>query len=260
MKLNNFFVVAALIFCGSGYYLTAQNLSLESKIQEGKTIADSAYKTYDKDLFLKAREVFEQAYNYNKSNPSPLYHLTYIDEKLLEMSLRKGNEDLFDKYYDDAVKNAEQLSQIEEWQSEGKTLLAAIYTYKIANSPMSAISLSPKINGLLDDAQKLNDKNPRSYIIRGIMKFNTPGIFGGSYKEAAQNFGKAVSIFEKQDTTESLQPSWGYLEALAWLGRSLEKLDNYESAKFVYQKALSVEPEFSWVKYSLLPNLEKKIK
>jgi len=259
MKQTNLFAIAVLILFVSSLKLNAQNSSLEDMIKEGKTIADNAYKMYDRNLFLKAREVFEQAYNSDKSNPLPLYHLTYIDEKLLEMSLRKGNEDLFDKYYDGAVKNAEQLSQTNDWESEGKTILAAIYTYKIANSPMSAISLSPKVHGLLDDAQKVNDKNPRSYIIRGIMKYNTPGIFGGSYEEAAKNFSKAVSLFEKQDIIETLQPTWGYLESLAWLGRSLEQLDNFESAKFAYQKALSVEPEFSWVKYSLLPNLEKKI-
>ncbi len=175
------------------------------------------------------------------------------------MSLRPGNEDLFDKYYEDAVAHAEQLSNQKEIESEGKTLLAGIYMMKVATSSMSAVTLSPKIHSLLDDAQEIDPFNPRPYIIRGVMKYQTPGIFGGSYEDAAKNFSKAIQLFEKQDDVDMLKPHWGYLESLAWLGRTQEKLDNYDAAKFAYEKALSVEPNYGWVKYSLLPQLMKKL-
>jgi hypothetical protein len=51
----------------------------------------------------------------------------------------------------------------------------------------------------------------------------------------------------------------GYLEALTWMGRSQEKLENFDAALFSYRKVLSVEPDFGWVKYSLLPKLEEKL-
>lgn len=224
-------------------------------LSDGINLADKALLLYDKDLLLQAREIFQK----ENSNTIALYYQTYCEYKLLEMSLRPGNEDLFDKYYEEAVTHAEQLSTQKDIESEGKTLLAGIYMMKIATSSMSAVTLSPKVHTLLDDAQKSDPGNPRPYIIRGIMKYQTPGIFGGSYEDAAKNFSKAIQLFEKQDSVGQLKPHWGYLETLAWLGRSQEKLENYDAAKFAYEKALKVEPNYGWVKYSLLPQLMKKL-
>ncbi|NTU73493.1 hypothetical protein HGB07_04985 [Candidatus Roizmanbacteria bacterium] len=69
-------------------------------------------------------------------------------------------------------------------------MLAGIYMMKIATSSMSAVTLSPKAHSLLDDAQKSQPGNPRPYIIRGTMKYQTPGIFGGSYEDAVKNFSR----------------------------------------------------------------------
>jgi tetratricopeptide (TPR) repeat protein len=226
-------------------------------LKEGKAISQQANAHYDQLLLLKAKSVFEQAYAADTTNPLPLYYITYTGYKLLEMNLR--DKDAFEKYYEETEKNGLQLSETKGMESEGKTLLASIYMMKIANSPMSAISLSSTIFNLLGEAEKANAKNPRIYIVRGSMKFNMPKMFGGSYSDAADNFRKSVSLFEKEEIADSLQPSWGYLESLAWLGRSYEQLENYEAAKFIYQKALSIEPEFGWVKYNLLPALEKNM-
>lgn len=237
-----------------------QNNFNEELIKAGIMQAEKAYLMYDVNLFLQAKETFEKALALDNSNILALYYSTYCEYKLLEMSMRKGNEYLFDKYYEGAVVKAEKIASSKEMESEGKTLLAAIYMMKIAHSSLSAVTLSPKIHSLLDQAQTLDKNNPRSYIIRGIMKYQTPGIFGGSYEDAMKNFTKAIILFEKQDETNSLQPNWGYMETLAWLGKSQEKLNNYDAAKFAYQKALSLNADFTWVKYSLLPELEEKIK
>jgi len=51
---------------------------------------------------------------------------------------------------------------------------------------------------------------------------------------------------------------WGYLETLAWEGQSLQRLKKYSEAESVYKKSLKIEPEFKWVKYVLLANLQKQ--
>jgi len=53
--------------------------------------------------------------------------------------------------------------------------------------------------------------------------------------------------------------NWGYLDALAWLGKTYARLDDFESAISTYNKALQIEPEFSWVKNGLLPAVEEKL-
>jgi tetratricopeptide (TPR) repeat protein len=249
-KLALFTFILSLAFLFAG-----QSRLNQDDLLEGIRLAENALKAYDKGLLVQAKEIFAK----EESNTMAFYYQTYCEYKLLEMSLRPGNEDLFDKYYEDAVAHAEQIAAVKEYESEGKTLLAGIYMMKIATSSMSAVTLSPKVHSLLDDAQKSDPGNPRPYIIRGTMKYQTPGIFGGSYEDAAKNFSKAIQLFEKQENVDSLKPHWGYIESLAWLGRSQEKLENYDAAKFAYQKALNVEPNYGWVKYSLLPQLMKKL-
>ncbi len=248
LALFTFILSSAFLFAG-------QSRLNQDDLLEGIRLAENALKAYDKGLLVQAKEIFAK----EESNTMAFYYQTYCEYKLLEMSLRPGNEDLFDKYYEDAVAHAEQIAAVKEYESEGKTLLAGIYMMKIATSSMSAVTLSPKVHSLLDDAQKSEPGNPRPYIIRGIMKYQTPGIFGGSYEDAVKNFSKTIQLFEKQENVDSLKPHWGYIESLAWLGRSQEKLENYDAAKFAYQKALNTEPNYGWVKYSLLPQLMKKL-
>jgi tetratricopeptide (TPR) repeat protein len=259
MKTNLITVIIASVLIVFSSKTFPQDSAQEVLLKKGKALTAQAYAAYDQELFLKSRNIFEQVYDSNKTNLLPLYYMTFIDYKLLEISLQQKGDSLFNKYYDNAEKNAIQISRNKDWESEGKTLLSSIYMMKIAKNPMSSVSLSSKISGLLEDAEKSNPSNPRPYLIIGMMKYNTPKMYGGSYDLAAENFRKAVSIYEKQDTTFTLMPSWGYLEALTWLGRSLDQLGNNKSAKFLYQKVLSIQPQYGWVKYYLLPNLEKKM-
>jgi tetratricopeptide (TPR) repeat protein len=259
MSLAKIITATTIILSLATSIIRAQQPLVNDLLKEGKSVSQQAYSSYNKDLLLKAKSIFETAASEDKTNPLPLYYITYTDYKLLEMSLKGSDKEQFEKYYTEAEKNGLQLSETKGIESEGKTLLAAIYMIKIANNPMSAVSLAQQILDLLDDAERLDASNPRVYIIRGSMKYNMPSMFGGSFEAAADNFRKSVSLFEKEEISDSLRPSWGYLESLAWLGRSYEQLKNYDSAKFIYQKALSIEPEFGWIKYSLLPTLEKKM-
>ncbi|MGE5430573.1 MAG: hypothetical protein ACM3QX_05845 [Syntrophomonadaceae bacterium] len=254
----NLIIMAVMI--PFGLRIFGQNTSSEVVFKDAKLMIEKAYMNYDKGGLLKARDIFQNLCNSDSADNTSLYYLTYIDYKMLEMNLYNGTDEIFDKYYTTGQSNAEKLSGEKDWASEGKTLLSAIYMMRIAKKPMTAVYLSPKIWNLLDEACRINPVNPRVYIIRGSMNFNTPKMFGGSYKNASENFRTAISIFEKQDTAFSLRPDWGYAESLAWFGRSLEAQESYEQARFAYQKALAVEPSYRWVKNVLLPNLEEKMK
>jgi tetratricopeptide (TPR) repeat protein len=238
--------------------LIAQTPSVNDRLTEGKLLTRQAYNHYDKNLLLQAHDIFQHIYKADTSNYEALYNVTLVEYKLLEMGARPGNEQLFGQYYEGAIENAQMLSDQKEFAAEGKTLSAAIYMMKIASSPMSAVTLSSKIYSLLDEAEKIKPEYPRIYLIRGMMKFNTPGMFGGSYKDALKNFNISASLYEKQNV-DTAGNDWGYVEALTWTGRSQEKLENFEAALYSYKKVLSVEPDFSWVKYVLLPKLEEKL-
>jgi len=229
--------------------------STNELMKEGKTLASKAYIVYDKDTFTKAHEIFEKLYSTDSTNYTALYNLTYVEYRFLEMGSR--DKALFDKYVNKAVEHGEKISLVKGFASEGKTLFASILMMKITYNWAEAMTLSPRINSLLGEAEAINQNNPRAYLIHGIMKLNTPAAFGGSIKDAIANFTKTISLFEKAEQDSSLLVNWGYLDALAWTGIANEKMEMADAALFTYKKALSIEPDFSWVKYVLLPNLEK---
>jgi len=251
-----FTVVFTILTCSA---LIAQIRPVNDRLTEVKLLTRQAYIRYDKNMLLKAFDIFQNIHKADTSDYEALYNLTLIEYKLLEMGIRPGSEELFGQYYESALKNAEELCEGEIFTAEGKTLSAAIYMMKIASSPMSAITLSFKIHSLLDEAEKIKPEFPRIYLIRGMMNYNTPVMFGGSYEDALKNFNKSVSLYERQNE-DTARSDWDYLEALTWTGRSQEKLENFEAALFSYKKVLRIEPDFMWVKNSLLPNLEEKLK
>ncbi|OIO13660.1 MAG: hypothetical protein COZ80_01150 [Ignavibacteria bacterium CG_4_8_14_3_um_filter_37_9] len=231
-------------------------LTTNEQMKEGITLAQKAYVSYDKETFQKAYDIFGNIYSADSTNLPALYNLTYVEYRFLEMGSR--DKALFDKYVTQAVEHAEKISSAKGFGSEGKTLLASILMMKITYNWAEAMTLSPRINALLGEAEVINPNNPRAYLIHGIMKLNTPAAFGGSVKEGLEKFNKTISYFEKEEEeSTSLTINWGYLDALAWTGIANEKLEMTDAAIFVYKKALSIEPEYSWVKYVLLPKLEK---
>ena len=251
-------IIAAILFLLTSIILLAQQESVNSLIEKGRVLSKEAYFQYNTNQMIEAHSVFEKAYNLDKSNILPLYYETLVDYKILEMSMRQGGDSLFNKYYENALNNADTLGANKDFSADGKILAAAIYMMKIATSPMSAVALSPKIHSLLDQAQSTNADKPYSYVIRGMMFFNTPKMFGGSFEDALKNFNRAAKLFENDENENTTNPDWGYAETLGWIGRTQEELKNKDAARFAYQKALEVEPDYGWVKYLLLPNLEKK--
>lgn len=236
---------------------TAQNEMEGPLLKNANELTYKALVSYNVDEMLGAKKAFDTILKNDSINAAALYGLTFSEYKLLEMSMRGENsKELFDSYYQKAIDDAEKLSENEKHSSEGKSLLAAVYMMKIATSPMSAVALSPKIYGLLGEAQRANPDNPETYVILGQMKFNTPAMFGGSVKDAVKMFSKAEALFEQGEDSDMVNVKWGKIESLAWMGRSFHKLNNHDAAKFAYQKALSIEPNFGWVKHQLLPALE----
>jgi tetratricopeptide (TPR) repeat protein len=227
------------------------------KIKEAIEQADLKF---DRGLYMKAHADCERILASEPDNAAAEYYLTYTEYKLLLIGMMKKEKSAFTNYYYTAIEHARNLSGNEEYRSEGLTLLAAIYMMKLASDPNEGPALAPKIHDLLDKAEEDNPDNPRIYIIRGHMLKNTPEFFGGSLKGAVKEFKYAVSIFEESTPYESnVSPAWGHLEALCEMGNIYSTLKDYEAARAAYEKALQVEPGYGYVKYKLLPELDKKL-
>ncbi len=131
-------------------------------------------------------------------------------------------------------------------------LKSGLLGYKIAFAPMKGIWLGPQSSKYLKKAFEYDDQHPKVWYHKGMYLFHTPSAFGGDLEGSIDHLKKAIAISASKECTDY---NWEYLESHAWLGQALAKNGQKVEARVVYQKAFEIEPEFSWVKYVLLPQV-----
>lgn len=236
--------------------ITICSMSLTTYSQN-KDLSKLEYKAYlisSKSLWKKAvderKVIFE-----NSRLASDLFDLVKAQHGLLTATMVDQDEDLFDQHVDNVKDNIDKLIEEGYEVAEAKAILSSVYGFEMAYSSWKGMFLGPKSSSAIESALELNDKSPIVWKLYAHSKLFTPAMFGGDKKEAVEAFEKSVSLFEEQD---AFGQNWRYLDALAWLGQAYSKIDEYEKARAVYNKALEVEPEFNWVKTSLLPSIAQK--
>ena len=162
-----------------------------------------------------------------------------------------------DDLLDDAEARLKTAIKLDENFAEGHALLSGVYGLKIAHSPMSGMFLGSRSSGAGDRAMALAPENPRVLIARGVGKFNTPSMFGGDTKEAERCLRLAIEKLAAEPADKPF-PAWGRFDAHAWLGQALAKRADLAGARAEYAKALEVAPQSGWVRYVLLPALDKR--
>ena len=170
----------------------------------------------------------------------------------LALSLNlKGQTSEASDALDKAMSLLETLDQSSPNDVEIKTLLSQVYGYKIALAPLKGIYYGPKAGDKLSEAEALAPNNPRVQLVKGIAKYNTPAMFGGSIKAASDAFEQALVAFE-QDQYSNYH--WGHAETYTW--RGLIKLQNGEvdAAKKDWQLALNLNPDYGWAKMLIAQN------
>ncbi len=211
----------------------------------------------DKSLLMQGHSMFERALAMEPDNLLLQYHVAYAEYRLMTYLLNR-EKDRFDPVADKAVERLERILRRKPDWSEAQALLSAIHGLQIAKNWTRALTLGPKANSLAQQATENHPENPRAWLMHAAQKLNTPRMFGGSIDEALDAYKKSVELFENRGEYDALEPSWGYTDALVWLGITYERLDRDEDALAVFEKVLEIEPDYAWVKYSLLPALEEK--
>lgn len=140
---------------------------------------------------------------------------------------------------------------------ETHALLAMVMGSMIGRDQTLAPTLGPLIPQEMNAAVTLGPTNPRVWLLRGIQSFYTPIQYGGGLPVAESQLKRAIALFAT-DNPAPPSPAWGKAEAYVWLGQVLQKGNRIQEARTAYNNALSIQPNYPWVTYSLLPSLDGK--
>lgn len=215
------------------------------------------YLNRDKNLVLKAIAKTRSALTKDKGSKDAQYQLALAEFALLNLTMSDKDEALYDSHEEETEDLIGKLIDDNDSWGEPRALLSAKLGFDMAYSPMKGMWLGAKSSSLMDKARKLSPESPLVWKLYGNSKLFTPETFGGDVNEAIKAYEQAIALYEKQQLDKG---NWMYLDLLAFTGKAYEKAGQLRQAEEVYQKALVVEPGFSWVKNVLLPKLKEKSK
>ena len=229
----------------------------DSLILKGKTLLEGGTNRGSVDSLKQARALFKRATGAAEHQALAHYYAALANYRL-NNQFPEDAEDRREPVLKDAIDHLKRAAKIDSTMADAWALLAGCYGQRMGLDPMRGMSLDPKSSEVMEKAMTLAPKNPRVWIIGGTQDYFTPSMFGGDKEQALEKFKKAARLAEQESVSDPLKPNWGHVEAHAWIGIAHMNAERYDQARTAFEKALDVNPDYGWVKYVLLPKLDKK--
>jgi hypothetical protein len=105
-----------------------------------------------------------------------------------------------------------------------------------------------RIGSRIDDAVKLEPKNPRVRLVEALAAFDRAGKDATARNAAVQKLRAVTPMFEAARTGESTTPEWGAAEAYAFLGRALFDQRDVVGAREALERALLIAPDYAFAR------------
>jgi len=250
-----FLIVGMILILGPLAY--AQS-SVDSLIIQGKGQIQSAVDGWDLQGMQAARGFFERLANDPTYPWLAHYYIRYVDMRIVTYYFSKEEKAKALEYVNDGIKHLKRSIELKGNFAESYSLLSSLYGNKIGIKPLLGMILGPKSGAAQKKAFELDPQNPRSHLIAGEGAYYTPKLFGGGKGKALKYLHQAAEYFATYQPEGKIYPSWGYEEAYAYLGLIQMDKGNFEQARENFQKALEINPNYGWVKFYLMKELEKK--
>ncbi len=248
----NQYLIRFVIIIASFFQLFDSLLASNSILaEETKEIAYKAFLNNSIELWENALKEYELLYFQNKQDSLLLYELTKTQYGLLKTSLTLNNREIYDKYKDITLRNTDTLLKLNNKWAEVYALKAGLCGIEMGFESENIMKLGPKASLYLILAMSYNKNEPIVWLEMGCSKLFTPVEYGGSIDEAIECYLKSRKLFEKDQG--SVKHNWYYLSLLNWLGRAYLMDKKFEMAISIFEEALSIEPDFKWIKDVLLP-------
>lgn len=143
------------------------------------------------------------------------YYYAALTHVFHAMKLSDANQK--DYQLDLAIASIEKAEKSSPENSEIVALNGFIRMISISVDPGTrGQTVSPKAFAMFEKAVVLNPDNPRATLFLGQMEYGTAQFFGSDTEVACGLVAKSIVLFESQDATGPIAPSWGYQSALQY--------------------------------------------
>jgi tetratricopeptide (TPR) repeat protein len=232
---------------------------METLILRGKEQIQGAEDSWDLQQMLGARAFFERLLNDPAYPWLVHYYMGFVDVRLFNYYFSREDKEKTKEFVEDGIEHLEKAVELKDDFAEGYALLSSLLGNKIALNPLLGMTLGMRSGSLLKKAFDLAPENPRISLIAGQSAYYTPKMFGGGKEKALRHIEKAIECFQTFKVEKPIFPTWGYEEAYTYLGLIHMDQENFSEAKKSFEKALEINPNYSWVKFELMVKLEEKM-
>lgn len=260
MKNHVFKILSAFALFGAANALVgAERPTLASLLGQAQDQIESASHRGELSGLDPARLAVDKALVLDAKSAWAWYYKGYA--AYIEALLQESKHDAVAK--ENALTEADHaLEKSLELQRSGEAL--ALHVMVLAQlmrvrGPESGAQLGPQMGQELAEAHRSAPNSPRVLMVAGISALFTPPQWGGDLHKAEKLLEQAAAA-ANQEKSSPPQPSWGRAETHVWLGMAHQKLGDEAKAKSDFEHALALDPNYAWVKDSLLPKMDHSSK
>ncbi len=175
-----------------------------------KKLENSLKKAQTKEEWLTISQGFERIAGSELKKWQPAYWAAY---SYIRVTQREMATDKKDAILDKADEWIEKGLKISPNNDELLVLKAMSAQSRLPVDPMSRwMKYGPIIGTSLEQAKKINQSNPRIYLISAENTYFTPKDFGGGKAKALPVFEKAEELYKNQKSDADFLPNWGIEE------------------------------------------------
>lgn len=142
--------------------------------------------------------------------------------------------------------------------ADAYALKGAFVGFKIGVSPLKAPFIGKSSTTAVDKALSIDPNNIQANIEKANILYYSPKAFGGDKENAIKSYIKAVYLFENKSI--DLSQNWRYLNLLTSIGKIYSEMKRYDDAKIIFEKIMTIEPNYKYVKEELYPQLLLKMR
>jgi tetratricopeptide (TPR) repeat protein len=190
-----------------------------------------------------------------------LYYAGWTDWVLFHSEFDAGRKPEASAAIQSAVERLRRLVKLTPDDAEAHALFANALVGLAFTTPNGFQTVREELFGARRRALELGPTSPRVVLLDAEMVFNTPPAVGGSQEKGLQRWLQAIDLFEAEARSEppdALTPRWGLALAYGWMCQLYLSMEppRVSEARRAAARALSLRPDFWYVKVRILPRLK----